>query len=228
MELESTGNIGSIAKAGLTTGVIGTTLGALNTLGNGGLLSGLLGGNGGNWGGMMPYGAVPYAVTATPVFGGYGFGYGCGCNEDHTATRYDIDTTKELMAKDLKIAELNTEVKLRDSNIYTDQKSLELYRYIDGQLNGIQAQLAAQAVNNQATKDSFQIVNERLTGIKNELDTKICCETKERKCADNAIVNYVNATFYPKMVADVTTGTATTAQTLFNPLPVDSGCCCNC
>ena len=214
MELEKAGNIGGIAKAGLTTGIVGTTLGALNTLGGGG------------WGGMMPYGAIPYAVSATPVIGG--FGCGCGCNEDHTATRYDIGTTKELMAKDLKIAELNNEVKLRDSNIYTDQKSLELYRYIDGQINGIQAQLAAQAVNNQATKDSFQIVNERLTGVKNELETKICCETKERKCADNAIVNYVNATFYPKMVADVTTGTTTTAQTLFNPLPVDGGCCCGC
>ncbi len=210
--------------------IVGTTLGALNTLGGGGLLGGLLGGTGGGLlgGGMgaMPYGVVPYAVSATPVIGG--FGCGCGCNEDHTATRYDIGTTKELMAKDLKIAELNTEVKLRDSNIYTDQKSLELYRYIDGQINGIQAQLAAQAVNNQATKDSFQIVNERLTGVKNELETKICCETKERKCADNAIVNYVNATFYPKMVADVTTGTTTTAQTLFNPLPVDGGCCCGC
>lgn len=42
---------------------------------------------------------------------------------------------------------------------------------------------------------------------------------------DNAIVNYVNATFYPKMVADVTTGTTTTAQMLYNPLPVENCCC---
>lgn len=33
-----------------------------------------------------------------------------------------------------------------------------------------------------------------------------------------------NATFYPKMVADVTTGTTTTAQMLYNPLP-SCGCC---
>ena len=226
MELEKAGNIGGIAKAGLTTGIIGTTLGALNTLGGGGLLGGLLGGGGGGWGGMMPYGAIPYAVSATPVIGG--FGCGCGCNEDHTATRYDIGTTKELMAKDLQISELNTEIKLRDSNIYTDQKSLELYRYIDGQLNGINAQLAAQAVNNQATKDSLHIIDNKIDCVKSELDTKICCESKERRCADNSIINYVNATFYPKMVVDVTTGTTTTAQTLFNPLPVDGGCCCGC
>jgi hypothetical protein len=161
-----------VAKAGLTTGIIGTSLGVLNGMGGTGLLNGLVG-----------------SGTA-------------GC-------------TRELMEKDLRIAELNTEVKLRDSTIYTDQKSLDLYRYIDGQLANINAQIAAQAVQNQATKDSFQLLNERL-----------CCEQKERRCADNSIVNYANATFYPKMVADVTTGTTTTAQMLYNPLPTDN--CCGC
>lgn len=225
MELEhTTKDYGGIAKGGLTTGIIGTTLGALGVLGGSGALGNLLGGTGGGMG-AMPYGVVPYAVSATPVFGG--FGCGCSCNEDHTATRYDIGTTKELMAKDLQISELNTEIKLRDSNIYTDQKSLELYRYIDGQLNGINAQLAAQAVNNQATKDSLHIIDNKIDCVKSELDTKICCESKERRCADNSIVNYVNATFYPKLVSDVSVGTTTTAQTLFNPLPVDN-CCCGC
>ena len=166
-----------VAKAGLTTGVIGTSLGALNLLGNGGMgvLGGLLGGN--------------------PTMGAI------GC-------------TRELMEKDLKISELSTDVKFRDSVIYADQKSIDLYKYIDGQINGINAQLAQQAVQNQATKDSFQLLNERL-----------CCEQKERRCADNSIVNYANATFYPKMVANVTTGETTTAQTLYNPLPVDNCCC---
>ena len=165
-----------VAKGGLATGIVGTSLGVLNAVGGTGLLGGLIGG--------MPAGAGAM-----------------GC-------------TRELMEKDLRISELGTEVKFRDSAIYSDQKSLELYRYIDGQLAGIQAQLAAQAVQNQATKDSFQLVNERL-----------CCEQKERRCADNSIVNYANATFYPKMVADVTTGTTTTAQTTYNPLPVDNCCC---
>lgn len=160
-----------VAKAGLTTGIIGASLGVLNGMGGTGLLNGLVGGN--------------------PM----------GC-------------TRELMEKDLRIAELSTDVKFRDSTIYTDQKTIDLYKYIDGQLNGIHAQIAAQAVQNQATKDSFQLLNERL-----------CCEQKERRCADNSIVNYVNATFYPKLVSDLTTGTGTTAQALYNPLPVDNCCC---
>lgn len=163
-----------VANAGLTTGIIGTALGALN----GGLLN--LGG------------AMPAAV----------------CSDDRLVNRYEL-------SQEQKIAELQTQIALRDANIYNDQKSLELYKYIDGQIAAINAQLGAQAVQNQATKDSFQLLQERL-----------CCEEKARKCADNAIVNYANATFYPKMVADVTTGTTTTAQVLYNPLPVDNcGCC---
>lgn len=216
MELENTKHSSGVAKAGLTTGIIGSALGAINTLGGAGILTGVLG-----RGGAVPMGAVPYAMpyTVAPIT------TGCVCNEEIPATRNDIATTKELMDKDLQIAELNTEVKLRDSTIYTDSKSLELYKYIDGQLNAINSQLAAQAVNNRATKDSLQIVNERIGCVKNELEGKICCETKERRCADNTIVNYANATFYPKQVADVTTGTTTTPQTLYNPLPVDSCCC---
>ena len=191
-----------VAKAGLATGVVGTTLGVLN--GAGGLLG---------WGGGL-LGGNPAMMASDNQF----------------VNRYEmgnqIDCTKQLMEKDLKIAELNTEVKLRDSNIYTDQKSLELYRYIDSQLNAINSNLSAQAVQNQATKDSFQIVNERIGCVKRELEDKICCETKARKCADNTLVSYMNATFYPKMVADITTGTTTTAQTLYNPLPVDT--CCDC
>ena len=54
-------------------------------------------------------------------------------------------------------------------------------------------------------------------------DIKI--EAERRCCADNSIVTYANATFYPKQGADVTTGTGTTAQTLYNPLPKCGGCC---
>ena len=49
-------------------------------------------------------------------------------------------------------------------------------------------------------------------------------EAERRCCGDNSIVTYVNAIFYPKQVADVTTGTATTAQSLYNPIP-KCGCC---
>ena len=80
-------------------------------------------------------------------------------------------------------------------------------------------------MNNQATKDSFQLVMERLECAKSEMGEAICREAAARKCGDNTIVNYTNATFYPKQVADVTTGDTTVAQTTYNPLPVDTcGC----
>lgn len=46
----------------------------------------------------------------------------------------------------------------------------------------------------------------------------IALEKEHRECADNKIVNYANSTFYPKYIADVTVGTGTTQQTIFNPL----------
>lgn len=183
-----------VAKAGLATGIVGSTLGVLNMAGSGaGLLNTLTGNR---------------CVAAT----------NCGCNEDHLVDRYTL-------AQEQKISKLETEIALRDANIYNDQKTLELYKYIDGQISSIQQTLGQQAVQNQKTADSFQIVNERMGCLKNELTEKIQNECHERKCADNTIVTYVNATFYPKQIADVTTGSTTTAQNLYNPLPAE---CCGC
>ena len=141
---------------------------------------------------------------------------GCNCSEDHTVNRYEL-------AQEQKIAELQSQIALRDANTYNDQKMLEMYQYVDGQLKQIRSSIGDQAVVNQANKDSFQMVMERMGCVKSELECQIGRERDERKCADNSIVTYANATFYPKMVADVTTGTGTTAQSTYNPLP-----CCNC
>ena len=66
---------------------------------------------------------------------------GCTCNEDHTVNRYEAQ-------KDARIAELETEVKLRDANTYTDQKMLDMYKYFDGELKGVRQNLCDQAVWN--------------------------------------------------------------------------------
>lgn len=150
------------------------------------------------------------------ILGGCGNG-NCVPSESMPVTRYDA-------GKDARIAELETAVKLRDANIYTDQKSLALYQYIDGELKDIRNTLCGQAVHNQRTEDSFALARQDIAAVKADLDAKIKLEAERRCCGDNAIVRYVNATFYPKMVADVTTGTTTTAQTLYDPLP-DCGCC---
>lgn len=57
--------------------------------------------------------------------------------------------------------------------------------------------------------------------LKNVTDS-IALEAERRSCADGKLVNYMNSTFYPKYVADVTVGSGTTQQAIFNPL-----CGCN-
>jgi hypothetical protein len=75
------------------------------------------------------------------ILGGL-FGNGrCGCNEDHNVNRYEA-------AQSARIAELETEVKLRDSNIYTDSKILDLYKYVDGKFGCVERELCDQRVYN--------------------------------------------------------------------------------
>ena len=155
------------------------------------------------------------------LLGVNGWNNGCGnmpvCSENMPVTRYEL-------GQESKIAELQSQIALRDANTYGDQKALELYKYVDGQLRDIRETLCAQAVTNQKTADSFALAAADLNAARRELHDQIKLEAERRCCADNAIVNYANATFYPKMVADVTVGTTTTAQTLYNPIP-DCGCC---
>lgn len=173
------------------------TTGIIGTAGVGlGLLGNLLGVNGWNGGGCAPMPA---------------------CSENMLVNRYEL-------AQEQKIAELQSGIALRDANTYNDQKSLELYKYIDGELKDIRATLCAQAVTNQKTADSFSLVASDLAATKRELCDQIRLEAERRCCGDNSIVTYANATFYPKQVADVTVGTTTTAQTLYNPIP-ECGCC---
>lgn len=192
-----------VAGAGLGLGVAGTALGVLN-----GGLGNLLGGWGNNCGN-----------------GWGGWNNGCGapviaaCDSDRLINRYEL-------GQESKISELQSQIALRDANTYNDQKSLELYKYFDGQLKDVRDTLCAQAVHNQKTEDSFVLARQDIAAVESRLNGKIAMEAERRCCADNAIVNYVNATFYPKQVADVTVGTTQTAQTLYNPIP-DCGCCCD-
>ena len=66
------------------------------------------------------------------VLGGLGGRTQPMCSEDHCVNRYEA-------AQSARIAELETEVKLRDSNIYTDQKILDLYKYFDGETKQLRA-----------------------------------------------------------------------------------------
>ena len=183
------------ANAALTTGIIGTAGVGLGLLGN------LLGGGWNGWG-VNPAAA---AVAA-------------GCSENMPVTRYDLEREQKLAAKDSEIA-------LLKANTYNDGKMLEVYGYIDGQLKDVREALCKQAVHNQRTEDSFALVKQDVESVRKEALGAVKMEAERRCCNDNSIVTYVNATFYPKQVADVTTGTATTAQSLYNPIPKCGGCC---
>jgi hypothetical protein len=68
-------------------------------------------------------------------------GGNCGCSENHMVNRYEL-------AQESRISKLESEIALRDANIYNDGKLLELYKYIDGKLEGVNGALATQAVFN--------------------------------------------------------------------------------
>lgn len=200
-----------VAGAGLGTGIAGLSLGVLNSLGGLGALSGFFGG-----GNKAAQNDVLTAALTAEMLRGRSY-TPCGGDCD-PVTQREMRLMQEIAAKDSQIA-------LRDANTYGDQKALEMYKYIDGRFQAVAAELAKQAVQNQATKDSFQIAQERLDCCCQRLETAIKAEAQERRCGDNAIVNYVNQTFYPKEVATVTTGAPMTAQKTYNPLPA---CACDC
>lgn len=209
-----------VAGAALGTGIAGTALGVLNSLGGMAELGGLFNNNRRSTDAQND---VLTALLTADMLRGQS-GARCVGGHEHVTQR-ELDYIQQLAAKDAQIAKQDTEKKLLEANTYTDQKLLQLYQYFDGKFTGVEAELAKQAVQNQATKDSFQLIQERLECVHKQMEAAIKAEAKERRCNDNTIVNYVNATFYPKMVADVTTGTGTTAQSTYNPLPV---CDCDC
>ena len=148
------------------------------------------------------------------IFGGWGNN---ACGHNVPVSRYEL-------GQESTIAKLQSDIALRDANIYNDQKLLEVYKYFDGEIKGLRAVVSEQAVTNAKIEGTFAVLGEKLSAQRNEFMCALNKEHQERCCGDNAIVNYTNATFYPKMVADVTTGTTTTAQPTYNPIP-KCGCC---
>ena len=77
--------------------------------------------------------------------GGLGNVLGMGCNnncsENMNVTRYEL-------GQESRISKLESEIALRDANIYNDQKMLEMYKYFDGEVKRIDRTLCEQAVYN--------------------------------------------------------------------------------
>ena len=97
-------------------GNLGVTLGAIGT----GL--GILNGGAGLLGGMMNSGASCNS--------------GCGCSENQWVNRYEMNMAQEIAAKDGEIA-------LLKADKYTDQKIVEVYTNLEGQINTLAAEVRA-------------------------------------------------------------------------------------
>ena len=72
---------------------------------------------------------------------GVGYNNNCGCSENMMVNRYELQ-------QENRIAKLETEVALRDANIFTDQKISDVYERLDTKIRGLEAGLNAQAVYN--------------------------------------------------------------------------------
>lgn len=81
-----------------------------------------------------------------------------GCSENHYINRYEA-------TQSARIAELETEVKLRDSNIYTDSKILDLYKYVDGKFGAIENQLCEQRVYNATNTSAISCIQGQIAQL---------------------------------------------------------------
>lgn len=68
-------------------------------------------------------------------------GNACGCSDNMHVNRYEL-------AQEQKIAGLESQIALRDANVYGDQKLLEVYKYFDGELKDVRKELCDQRVYN--------------------------------------------------------------------------------
>lgn len=106
------------------------------------------------------------ALSLTALNGGLGnlgFSGGngraaCACSEDHHVNRYEA-------AQAARIAELETEVKLRDSNIYTDSKILDLYKYVDGKFDRVERELCDQKVYNATNNATISCISNQVAQL---------------------------------------------------------------
>lgn len=106
------------------------------------------------------------AALATGIVGASGVGLsllngllgGCGMGKEHCVSRYDAE-------KDARIAQLETEVKLRDANVYCDSKLLEMYKYFDGKIECINGVLSQQAVVNAQVSANLSCMQQSISAL---------------------------------------------------------------
>ncbi len=84
---------------------------------------------------------------------------------NRTADTASVPVTHYEQEQAARIAALETEVKLRDSNIYTDGKILDLYKYVDGKFAGVEQELCQQRVYNATLNSAIGCINGQIAQL---------------------------------------------------------------
>ena len=162
------------------------------------------------------------AGTALALLNGNGlFGWGKAGNEDMYLERKEcqdyIDLTKEFYAgriqsiRDSADVFYNMESKLNSAAFRLYKSQRDNYDVLADRI----AKLETKASITDAVEPwRDQVLQMKINTVAGLVDL----EAQKRSCSDNILVNYMNSTFYPKSIADVTVGTTTTKEQVYNPL----------
>lgn len=103
------------------------------------------------------------------VGGILGMNANCGCGYGYgtrAVSQFELTQAE-------KISSLESGIALRDANIYNDQKLLELYKYVDGELKDIRKTICdnekAQAVINAKFESGIDVLGTQVASINNTL-----------------------------------------------------------
>lgn len=204
-------------------GVAGTALG----LGIAGTALWLLNGGLGNGGGL---------------FGNGGTGVG---SPTYTQTEIDVLAAKECQDAleltkaiyDQRILTMNERFNDRQTingemfGLYKSQIDADFGLYknqrdgFDVLSNRIAKLETAEAVNAAVEPWRAKVLQMQISGVAANAQAAINLEAERRCCADGKIVNYVNSTFYPIEVADLSVKNTATPKDVYNPL---CNCCNSC
>ena len=241
-----------VAGTGLGLGIAGTALGLLALGKNGGLLGGLFGGssnvpenvNINTYGGSNGYGlAAGCAPTNFQI-------WEKGCEDalagqkalydfailsqnERFNDRQTINTELFGLYKNQVDADFGLYKSTRDGfdalAAKQNQSAFSLYKSQRDADDALAARISAletkQAVDAAIEPWRAKVLDMKINGVAANAQAAVNLEAERRCCADGKIVTYVNSNFYPINVADITTGTTTTARVPFNPL---CGCCNPC
>jgi hypothetical protein len=119
------------------------------------------------------------ASLGTAGFAGFNLGNlfgGNHCNDPNgiPVSRYEADLMN-------KINELTTEVKFRDSSIYTDQKILEAYKDLSAKISAHDAAIAQQAVYNATLNGAVGCVQGQVATLQNLIQSLTSVVVKSEK-----------------------------------------------